>query len=149
MTKEFFSIVGCTRAEVTRVISAASGFLESHALPPRSLFSVNLVLEEVLTNILNHGCAEGMVHEIHVRVELKDAEVVIECVDDCCEFNPIDCISPDFDKPILECEPGGLGIHLIKETSNAMEYCRDQGRNVLRVRVDVFSDPDGSCDEAK
>ena len=73
MTKEFFSTIRCTREEIARIISAATGFLEHHALPPRSLYSVNLVLEEILTNIVKHGCLEDSAHEIHVRIELKDA----------------------------------------------------------------------------
>ncbi|MEJ2719468.1 MAG: ATP-binding protein [Deltaproteobacteria bacterium] len=137
MTKELLLTMEGTRGHVARAISQAMVFLESHALPPRSLYQVNLALEEILTNIVRHGCQEGTTNEIHVRVELKSAEVIIECVDDCCEFNPLDAAPPDFDSPLLECEPGGLGIHLVKEATSSMEYCRDQGRNVLRVRVDV------------
>lgn len=140
MTKEFSLKMECTRAELTRVISAANGFLESHALPSRPLYSVNLALEEILTNIIKHGCVEGIEHEIHVRLELKTAEVIIECVDDCCEFNPLDAPPPDFDKSIVEREPGGLGIHLVRKTARSMEYWRDRGRNVLRVTVDVPPD---------
>lgn len=121
--------------DLVRLIRSADGFLEHYNLSPRVAYLVDLVLEEVLTNVVKYAFDTGAVHEILVRVALKETEVEIECSDPGREFNPLALREPQLGASILDSEPGGLGVHLVKKMVNSMEYRRENGMNVLTARI--------------
>ena len=54
--------------EIERLNRIVRQFGELHELPPRTLYSVNLALDEMVTNVILHGFREGEGEEIVVRM---------------------------------------------------------------------------------
>jgi len=52
-------------------------------------------------------------------------------------FDPLAQPPADVSRPIEHRPVGGLGIHLLRELSEALDYRRDGGRNVLTFRLRV------------
>lgn len=132
-----------TLEEVTRSIDDVNGFLETRKLPHRVVYTVNLVLEEVLTNILKYAHHDDEAHHIEVCIRLNEETVTIVCSDDGHPFDPLSMPLPDLTLPVFEREPGGLGIHLVRETVDSIEYVRNEGKNVLTMSVKVKPDSSG------
>lgn len=132
--------VPTTLEEVARSIEDVNKFLESCNIAPRVVYTVNLVLEEVLTNILKYAHGDGRSHHIDLTVELNEEHVAIVCSDDGHPFDPLSIPAPDLSLPIAEREPGGLGIHLVRKSCHSLEYKRNEGRNILKMHVKVNSD---------
>jgi anti-sigma regulatory factor (Ser/Thr protein kinase) len=63
--------------------------------------------------------------------------ILFEMSDSGVPFNPLQQKEADLDVPLKERQIGGLGIHLIKEIMDEVEYARVQGKNVLRMRKKV------------
>jgi len=135
MTAELNLSMSNSIADLVRLIQSTEEFLEAHNLPSRVPYLVNLVLEEVLTNVVKYAFDAGSVHEIRVRVVLSEAEVEIECSDPGKEFNPLALRDPELGTSILACEPGGLGVHLVKKMVDSIDYRRENGINVLTARI--------------
>lgn len=88
-----------------------------------SVFAVRLAVEEVFANIYDHGYAthEGPV-DISVR---RDAGVISVCIaDQAPPFDPADAPAPDLDSDWRQRQPGGLGLHLVHELMDEVEYRR-------------------------
>ena len=57
----------------------------------------------------------------------------MEFIDDGLAFNPMSAPAPDLDAEIHERPIGGLGVHLVRELAQRIDYTRTRGRNILKV----------------
>ncbi len=96
------------------------GFFDAHRIGAGHLESVRLAVEELFTNMLKYG---GGSEEILIGLGFEGRELVVTLTDyDVAEFDPT--AQPDVvvDRPLSEREPGGLGIHLVKQVMDRVEY---------------------------
>lgn len=125
-------------AEIQLLAEAVELFGEEKALPVKVIFQVNLALDELLTNTISYGYPEGGEHEILVRVTLpEDNFLLIEIRDDGFAFNPLESDEPDVDQDIDDRPIGGLGIHLVRQMVDEIEYIREDDENILVMRKHI------------
>lgn len=114
-------------------ISEAALWLEEAAkalaLPDKTLFNMQLCLEELLTNIVKHGgnevqsdSATTPVIELSLAVQEDAAVLVIE--DNAKPFDVAAAQAHAIDQPIADVTPGGLGVQLIKSFASEIAYQR-------------------------
>ena len=120
--------------EIERLNRIVRQFGDLHELPGRTLYSVNLALDEVVTNIVLHGFDDAAGQEFEARLVVTEGLIVAEVEDGGRAFNPLDAPTPDLTAPLDERAIGGLGIHLVKSLMDRVEYRRDGQKNVLTVR---------------
>lgn len=119
------------QSEVARAQEALERFAVHHRIPERAFHELQLALEEHLTNILRYAYADQQAHRIQVRVTLRPQELQVEVEDDGRPFNPLKHPSPDLSLPLDQRPTGGLGIHMIRNSLDALEYRREQDQNIL------------------
>ncbi|MEN6349591.1 MAG: ATP-binding protein [Syntrophomonas sp.] len=120
--------------EIPALAQAIENFAEANNLPDHSIFQVNLCLDELLTNTISYGFPEGGEHEISVAVTLEGETLVVGVRDDGLAFNPLEQSEPDTAQGIEERPIGGLGIHLVRNMMDEIEYRRESGQNVLVMK---------------
>ncbi len=137
MTDEIRLSMANTFEDLARLMADAELFLQSRGLSARTVYDVNLVLEEVLTNIVKYGFNDEATHEIRLTIAITSAGVTIRCEDEGREFDPLALSPPDIEgrDSILECEVGGLGIHLVRQTVQSIDYSREGHKNVLTMTI--------------
>ena len=106
-------------------------FGRQQGLGPRVLHEAQLALEEHLTNIISHGYDDTLEHQIKVVVILSASELHIQVEDDGRPFNPLEQPAPDLSKPFEERPVGGLGIHMMRQSLDQLDYRRVDGKNIL------------------
>jgi anti-sigma regulatory factor (Ser/Thr protein kinase) len=109
--------------------------MEELPLPPKTVFNLNLILDELLTNTISYGYPQGGSHEILLRLSLENEQLDIELVDDAIPFNPLDAPEPDFSLPIEDRRVGGLGVFLVRKLSSEVRYELRGGMNHLYIRM--------------
>jgi len=120
-------------SELERITAAVEDFGAQEDWAPDLVFRVNLVLEELGMNIMNHGYDEGL-HEFDITLVSEDDSLTIEIVDDGRPFDPLhDAKQPDVGAAIEDRPIGGLGIYFVHEMMDEMHYEREQGRNHLTL----------------
>lgn len=104
-------------AEVYEFVRA---FFADHGLDEDSMKSVNLAVEELFTNMLKYSVGES---DISIVLERLTREVSISLTDfDVAPYDITKVAEIRVDKPLDERKPGGLGIHLIKQLMDRVEY---------------------------
>ena len=121
--------MGFEAADLPRIQAAIGEFSREQDWPPDIEFQVDLVLEELVLNVVNHGSSGGA-GEIAIEL-LSDAEAVtIEIIDDGKPFDPLtDAPDPDTESSIEDRAVGGLGIHLVRTMMDEVSYRREENRN--------------------
>lgn len=120
--------------EIERLSAIVDEFGEQHDIPAKVLFALNVSLDEILTNVISYGYADGLSHDIIVRLACRDGTVEIEVEDGARAYNPLTTPEPDLTKPVEERPIGGLGVHLLRKMMDSIEYRRERDRNILTFR---------------
>lgn len=120
--------------EIEALARAVESFAAANNLPEQAVFQVNLCLDELLTNTINYGFPEGGEHEITVEIVLQGETLVITTRDDGLAFNPLEQAEADVSQSVEERPIGGLGIHLVRNMMDEIEYRRESGQNVLVMK---------------
>lgn len=121
-------------SEIEKLRRELESFGKKCGLSSKTLFELNLILEEVVANVISYAYGDDQRHEIVVRADLRDGELVIEVEDDGRPFNPLQVPPPDLERSLEEMQVGGLGLHLVRELTSSLEYDRREERNRLVMR---------------
>ena len=110
---------------------------EEWDIPMKVSLNLNLVLEELITNIIFYGYDDKNEHLIYIRLYKKDNEIEIQIEDDGKEFNPLLVAEPDIDESIENRKIGGLGIHFVRKIMDSMNYRRSDDKNILTLTKNI------------
>ena len=126
------------RAEIHRLAGLAERFGQAQQLSEDEVLAINLVLDEVVTNVIDHGF-EGIDGEPEIRLTmtLEGNDLTIRVEDNGKAFDPLQAAAPDLDLPLEERPVGGLGIHIVRSVMNTVEYDRRGGRNLLTMHKTI------------
>ena len=138
MKNELFVQLNNNKKEIGRLKQEFDKFGEIHRLPKSVLTNMHVALDEVLTNVVNYGYTDEKEHQIDVHFRLKVDMIEVEVIDDARPFNILDVDEPVTQKSIEEMPIGGLGIPLIKNLMDEVEYHRREGMNRLFLRVKII-----------
>jgi anti-sigma regulatory factor (Ser/Thr protein kinase) len=104
------------------------------------VYSVQLILQEVCTNILRHGYdgSEGFVINVNLCAALvvdnqgqTRQALIMELIDTALPFDPTKVVVRQPDP--LELQEGGYGMFLIHKLTDKLDYARKEGRNHLKM----------------
>jgi anti-sigma regulatory factor (Ser/Thr protein kinase) len=122
-------------SEVERLSRLVEAFGEAERIGPEAVFSMNLALDEVVTNVIRYAHDDdGQNHPIVVRLVLEQDVLTAQVEDDGRAFNPLEAPTPDLGASIDNRPIGGLGIHLVRSVMTSVDYRRQDGRNVLTIK---------------
>jgi anti-sigma regulatory factor (Ser/Thr protein kinase) len=117
--------------EVVRVRAFALSVAAEAGLNERQGHDLHLVCEEAVANIVNYSGATRM----SLKAWQENNSLYMSFTDDGIPFDPTQYPTPDFSIPVKERRIGGLGIHYIRKLTDSMTYSREDGKNVLTIRI--------------
>jgi serine/threonine-protein kinase RsbW len=120
---------------LSHATNQAMAFLARHGVGGPAAYAINLAIEEMATNVLKYGYDDTAEHLIGLQAEVQPHKVALVLEDDGHEFNPLLAAPPDLSLSLDEREPGGLGICLVRQFSERVNYERQDGKNRLTIVV--------------
>jgi anti-sigma regulatory factor (Ser/Thr protein kinase) len=106
---------------------------ENGEIPPGTLFTAQLVIEELVTNIVKYGSRGAKEKSIEIRLRDENGKIILTISDDTDAFNPLEAEEPDVTLPAEEREAGGLGIFLVRKKVRSITYEYKNGLNTVEV----------------
>ena len=120
-------------AEVARLVDAVESFGTHAGLSADLTYRLTLSLDEIVSNVIRHGYSDTNDHVVEVRLSVHDGVVTSVIEDDGHPYDPRESPEPDLSMPVEERGPGGLGIFLVRQMMDSIDYARRDGRNILTV----------------
>lgn len=93
---------------------------------------IELALEEALVNIINYAYQDAG-GDISIECQCTDKKIIIQIADWGLPFDLLAQEDPDTSLSLEEREIGGLGIFLVKQMMDELEYQRENGQNILTL----------------
>lgn len=124
-------------SELERLAEGLQAFVAANGLSDKTLFAVNLALEELVTNTISYGFTDDRPHVIDISLRLDGDDLHVRVEDDAVAFNPLENAAPDLGAPLEDRPIGGLGVHLVRTLMDGVHYAREGARNIVSMRKRV------------
>ena len=112
-------------------LAAAEDFASAAGLDARGGARLAVVVEELVSNAIRHGAADGAI-AIDLTLVAGDGEIAVVLQDDGIAFDPTE--QRAFTGPNPE-TGGGVGLALVRAWANSIGYTRANGRNRIELRL--------------
>jgi anti-sigma regulatory factor (Ser/Thr protein kinase) len=118
-------------AESRQIEGWMNSFAEAARLSSAARIAFDTALVEWITNVITYAYDDAREHWIVVRFLASPGQARVEIEDDGRAFNPLERPPVDTTARLEGRAVGGLGIHMIRQFMDAVEYRRADGRNIL------------------
>ncbi len=113
-------------------------FIGNYQVEDALIQKMSIVIDEVLSNIIQYGFKSQEIHTIDIEYIIHKNILEMKFVDDGRPFNPLMIPQPDLNHPLELIEGGGLGIHIMRNLADDINYSRIDGRNYLVIKKSVL-----------
>ncbi len=112
-------------------------FGESIGLSRKAIFEINLVMEEIFTNIVTHAFDNNAEHRISFLFLHENGMMIMRIEDTGISFNPLCVQTPDLECSLEDRKIGGLGVYLTKHFMDHIDYERRGNKNILILKKSI------------
>lgn len=125
--------------EVPQLASFIDEVAEACGIDMATTMSLNLAMEEAVVNVMSYAYPAGTVGNVDIDAEFDDGKLTFILSDSGTPFDPTQTGEPDLtlgaeDRPI-----GGLGIFLVRQIMDQVEYQYRDGKNILTLTKNIQS----------
>lgn len=123
--------------ELARVNQFNDEISDELGLDAELRMNLNLVMEEMVSNVIFYAYPEGKVADIELMAESDGRELTFTLSDQGKEFDPTMREDTNLDVNPMEREIGGMGICIVKSIMNEVTYQRLGDRNLLTMKKNI------------
>lgn len=120
-------------SHVPRVNDFVKSIGDELNLPEKDTQNLKLAIEEAVVNVINYAYPTGETGDINIEATATATSLKFKIIDNGVAFAPTD--APDVDTSLTaeERQIGGLGIFLVRQLMDTINYERIEGKNVLTL----------------
>lgn len=135
MTKEVHDYI--TLPNDIQTIPQLSAFVdevcEAVGVDMATTMQMNLAIEEAVVNVMNYAYPAGTKGTVNIKAEANDKHLKFIISDTGTPFDPTVKADVDTTLSAEERSIGGLGIHLVRQLMDSINYERTNGMNILTL----------------
>ena len=121
-------------ASLEAIVAYVREFHTQEGLDESAAYDLDLVLEELFTNLVKYG--RGARGDVEIVLERGADGVTASLREfDAEPFDPTQLPEVDVNRPIAERRPGGLGVHFIRQLTRSFVYDYRDRVGVIRVAM--------------
>ena len=109
-------------------------FLDSASCSIRTLFELDMVVEEIFINVASYAYPDGAgTVSLDLAIDREQNFLYLTFRDSGVPYDPLRKQSPDLSAPAEKRPIGGLGIFLVQKYSDSLSYEYAEGENRLTI----------------
>lgn len=124
-----------TRAAELEQLSVFRDFISDccgrHEVPNETVFDLKLAVDEACTNIITHGYKDMDPGSIILSFRIEPDRILVQITDFGHVFEPAEAPKPNVEAALEERELGGMGLYLIYQTMDNIDYQSSEDGNTL------------------
>ena len=120
--------------EVPKLAEFMDHVCEAMGFDAATTMKMNLAIEEAVVNVMNYAYPEGTKGAVNIEVQANDVRLKFVISDSGKYFDPTNVATADTTLSVEERSIGGLGIYLVRQLMDSVNYERIGGFNVLTLR---------------
>ncbi len=121
----------------TEHLSEVRNFVANHAaecgFSEQEIADIRLAVDEAYTNIIKHAYKNDRQKAVDIELGCDQSELWIALLDTGNAFDPNNYKKPDIREKIKRKKRGGVGVYLIRELMDEVEYQTDESTNTIRM----------------
>jgi anti-sigma regulatory factor (Ser/Thr protein kinase) len=122
------------KSELDALRRQVEKFGNSLRLSKKCIMEINLVLDELFTNIISYGFRDHREHLVEIQIMRENGTLTLCVEDDGIPFNPLTTKEIEHSCDIESCKIGGLGLLFVKKLMEQVCYERCEGKNKLTLK---------------
>ena len=126
-------------AELEHLVILINEVTEELQLDPEIGMSLNLALEEVVSNVILYAYPEGTNGTVQIVANSDGQVLVFTITDQGKAFDPTQVKEADITLSAEERAIGGLGIFIVNQIMDNVSYRRENGQNILMLTKRLYS----------
>ena len=130
--------------EVPRLTAFVEEACEAVGLQPDETALVKVAIEEAVVNVMNYAYPPGTRGNVAIEAASNDVRLKFTVIDSGKPFDPTVQRGVDTTLPAKERHIGGLGIHIMRQNMDSINYERVDNHNVLTLRKKLKKNPPNS-----
>ena len=131
-------VLEATTDNLHKVLEFVDSHLEAANCPMKSMMQIDVAVEEIFVNIANYAYAPDKGNAtVRVEVSEEPIAVTITFIDKGMPYDPLAKEDPDVTLSAEEREIGGLGIFMVKQTMDDVNYEYKDGQNILTLKKNL------------
>lgn len=124
-------------ADIAQLADALPDWAEACGMTKKTARYLSLMLDELIANIAEHAYGGREDGPIDVLAEFDGANVCLTLRDAGPPFDPTQLAPAALQGDVDQREPGGLGVHFVRQIADEFRYRRMEGGNEVFVRKAV------------
>lgn len=124
-----------TRAAELESLQIFRGFISEccarYEVPNDTVLELKLAVDEACTNIIEHGYKGMDPGSIILSFRIQPDRILVQLTDFGHVFEPVEGPKPDVEAALEDRELGGLGLYLIYQTMDNIDYTSSEDGNTL------------------
>lgn len=107
-------------------------------LEPKLASNVRLAVEEAVVNVMDYAYPVGLEGDISISAKSDGKRLKFIISDEGVPFDPTKALQVDTTLAVEDRPVGGLGIHLVRQLMDSINYERIDGKNTLTLRKEII-----------
>ena len=112
------------------VLNFAGSLMTRAGMDKKQQSNIMIAVEEIFVNIATYAYPSGE-GEVMFKMAFPPGKVALEFADSGIPYNPLVKEDPDTSLSVEDREAGGLGIYMVKNMMDSMEYRYEENKNIL------------------
>jgi len=138
LVEQIFNITS-NYGEVIEINKSIREFLTGNKIEIYVCNAVEICLTEALNNVIKHAYKGENSNQIEIIIRINDNLLGIDIIDEGCPRENLIISELNFDPTDIDNLPeGGMGLYIIKQLMDELNYFSFNGKNYFTLRKQIF-----------
>ena len=123
--------------QIPQLAEFIDGIAEQAGLDMSVSMSLNLAMEEAVSNVMLYAYPQGSKRQVQIDATVQDGTIKFVISDSGIPFDPTAKKDANIDLSVEDRPIGGLGIYMVKQIMDTVNYEYKDGKNILTLTKSI------------